>query len=121
VALNYANSTILKISFMKKIFIYILLISGPFFILKAQPQTEHLVEDISISTRDNKRLSGTLSIPSSLEPSSPIVIFVAAPQPVDRNYHGIYSAIADSLARNGIVSFRFDNRASSVELSKWIT
>lgn len=94
---------------MKYISIFFFL--GISILINAQPQTKYLVEDISISTRDNKKLSGTLSIPSSLEPISPIVIFVASPQPVDRNYHGIYSAIADSLARNGIASFRFDNRA----------
>lgn len=83
-----------------------------FTITNALPnQLDYSVKDISIPTRDNITLQGTLAIPSSSNSESPVVIFVTAPQPTDRNYNDLYSSMADSLARNGIASLRFDNRA----------
>jgi len=98
--------------------ICIILFLGIFTIINAQQkQTNYSVVDISIPTRDSIALQGILAIPFSFNTTSPVVIFVAAPQPIDRNYNDLYSNMADSLARNGIASLRFDNRAFADSIS----
>lgn len=77
-----------------------------------------LEEQFSFKTYDNKFLAGTLTIPEKNDSGTPIVIFVTSPLPCDRNYNGIFLAMADSLAQNGIASLRFDNRSFSNSASQ---
>lgn len=56
------------------------------------------------------KLSGIISQPKDVQPNSPILILVSPPQPIDRNYGGLYKALSDSLNKNGFITFRYDNR-----------
>lgn len=55
-------------------------------------------------------LRGTLSLPTDFKQGDPLFVFVSPPQPSERNYGGLYKALADSLAKNGIATYRYDNR-----------
>lgn len=77
-----------------------------------------LEEQFVFKTYDNKFLAGTLTIPEKNDSGTPIVIFVTSPLPCDRNCNGIFIAMADSLAQNGIASLRFDNRSFSDSASQ---
>lgn len=105
---------------MKKNYIALYLFFSFFFSINAQTIkfSINLEEQFSFKTYDNKLLSGILTIPEKNDSATPIVIFVCSPLPSDRNYHGLFSEMADSLAQNGIASLRFDNRSFSDSTSR---
>ena len=55
-------------------------------------------------------LHGTLSLPTNFKQGDPLFVFVTPPQSSERNYGGLYKALADSLAKKGIATYRYDNR-----------
>lgn len=57
------------------------------------------------------QLDGTLTIPASFEPDDKLVVLLTAPQAIQRDYHGMFSSLADTLGKRGVAVFRFDNRA----------
>jgi len=59
----------------------------------------------------NIRLAGTLSCPAG-EGAFPAVLLVASSGPHDRNYKGLFSSLADYLAKNGFCVLRYDNRGA---------
>lgn len=56
------------------------------------------------------KLSGVISQPKDVQPNSPLLILVSPPQPINRNYGGLYKALSDSLNNSGFITFRYDNR-----------
>ncbi|MGB0423965.1 MAG: alpha/beta hydrolase family protein, partial [Flavobacteriales bacterium] len=72
-------------------------------------------EDLSIeNTKDQVNLAGTLLIPDNWNDNSPIMVFITGSGPQTRNEeifeHEFFWVIADHLARNGVASFRYDDR-----------
>lgn len=55
-------------------------------------------------------LHGTLSLPTNFKQGDPLFVFVSPPQSSERDYGGLYKALADSLAKKGIATYRYDNR-----------
>lgn len=56
-------------------------------------------------------LEGTLTIPKTFTSSTKVVVLVAPPLPIPRDYYGLFSTLADILSKNGCATFRYDNRA----------
>lgn len=78
-----------------------------------QPPYPYSTEDLSIPTGD-ATLTGTLTIPAGADSSTPLVVMVSGSGQQDRDEslfdHRPFAVIADYLARNGIASFRYDDR-----------
>lgn len=55
-------------------------------------------------------LRGVLSEPENVRSDAPLLVFVSPPQPVDRDYDGLFKTLSDSLNSHGIITFRYDNR-----------
>ena len=74
----------------------------------------YVSEEFSFSDMTEKlNLRGTLILPQKMNSFTKIVILVAPPFPIYRDYYGLFSTLADVLGRNGIATLRFDNRAYS--------
>ena len=88
-----------------------LLLTASFF-LSFQAKSQSFTEEaFRFQILDGKMtLDGVLSIPKSGDKEMPLVIFVAPPQGNNRNYGGFFKALSDSLAKNGIATYRYDNR-----------
>lgn len=72
----------------------------------------YVSEDFSFSDAQGKSvLKGILTVPKNLSSSTSVVVLVAPPLPIPRDYYGLFATIADVLSKNGIVTLRFDNRA----------
>lgn len=56
-------------------------------------------------------LEGVLTVPKQITSTTKVVVLVAPPLPVPRDYYGLFSTLADVLSKKGIVTLRFDNRA----------
>jgi pimeloyl-ACP methyl ester carboxylesterase len=74
-------------------------------------------EEISFQNKqDGTQIFGTLTYPVDVKGSFPIVILASGSGPQDRDCnllgHKPFLVIADHLARNGIASFRFDDRGT---------
>lgn len=72
-------------------------------------------EELEISNEEDQiTLSGTLLIPDNWDHNAPIMVFITGSGPQNRNEeildHEFFLVIADHLARNGIGSFRYDDR-----------
>lgn len=55
-------------------------------------------------------LRGILSEPANALPNAPLLVLVSPPQPINRDYHGFFKTLSDTLNHYGIVTFRYDNR-----------
>ena len=71
--------------------------------------------EVSVKTLDGVRLYGTLTLPKKVA-NPPIVLIIPGSGPVDRDGNApkmkmnIYKILADSLAKHGIASLRYDKR-----------
>lgn len=88
-----------------------------FALLSAQTFTE---EPFSFPIKNGElTLGGVLTIPANfVEAKTPLVVFVAPPQSHNRDYGGSFKALSDSLAQNGIATYRYDNRNFSDSIPK---
>lgn len=70
--------------------------------------------DTTFTSSDNTLLSGTLVTPESMNSKTPVVVFITGSGPQNRDEemfdHCPFAVMADFLARNGVASFRFDDR-----------
>ena len=74
----------------------------------------YVSEEFSFSDMTEKlNLKGTLILPQKMNSFTKIVILVAPPFPIYRDYDGLFSTLADVLGRNRIATLRFDNRSYS--------
>lgn len=100
----------------KKLIISIVFL-GFFALLSAQTFTK---EPFSFPIKNGElTLGGVLTIPANfVEAKTPLVVFVAPPQSHNRDYGGSFKALSDSLAQNGIATYRYDNRNFSDSIPK---
>ena len=78
-----------------------------------QPPFPYSTEDLKINT-DAGILAGTLILPENADKTTPLVVMVTGSGQQNRDEelfdHKPFAVIADYLARNGIASFRYDDR-----------
>ncbi len=77
----------------------------------------YISEEIQFQNlKDNFNLSGTLTLPDTLE-QHPVVILVSGSGPQDRNEeilgHKTFLVLADYLTRNGLAVLRYDDRGTA--------
>ncbi|MBX3255007.1 MAG: alpha/beta hydrolase [Chitinophagaceae bacterium] len=89
----------------------ILLISGKSFANEPYDTTYKNFDYEFKVTEGKLSLKGVLSIPTNFKPADKLVILVSPPVALDRNYSGLFTAIADVMCKRGIAVLRFDNRA----------
>lgn len=82
-----------------------------------QPPYPYIVKDTVFMAPDGVELSGTLSIPIvEKNQEVPAVVMVTGSGPQNRDEemldHKPFAVIADYLARNGVASFRYDDRGT---------
>ncbi len=83
-----------------------------------QPPFPYVEKDTIFTSFDGVELAGTLTLPST-EPGKkfPTVVMVTGSGPQNRDEeifeHRPFAVIADYLARNGIASFRYDDRGTA--------
>ncbi len=82
-----------------------------------KPTFRYFYKEIKIKhIKEDFELSGTLVLPVDTTSNYPIVIMVSGSGPQDRDNtifdHKSFAVIADYLAKNGIASFRFDDRGT---------
>jgi pimeloyl-ACP methyl ester carboxylesterase len=101
---------------MKKLFITIALFTLPVFLLAKEKNRPVFSESRIILETTTGKIHGTLVVPDKTR-KTPLVIFIAGSGPTDRNGNSIlgvntnaYKLLSESLAVNGIASFRFDKR-----------
>jgi uncharacterized protein len=100
---------------MKNLFILIALCACFLSKIQAQPPPQYAEQNLSISIPVGK-LEGTLVLPNGVENPN-LVIIIAGSGPTDRNCNSqaglktnAFKMLADSLARLGVASFRYDKR-----------
>lgn len=78
-----------------------------------QPPFPYTTEELKITT-DAGSIAGTLTIPENADKTTPLAILVTGSGQQNRDEelfeHKPFAVIADHLARNGIASFRYDDR-----------
>ena len=79
------------------------------------PPFPYAIKDTVFYSADGTQLAGTLTIPESYrDRKCPIVVMVTGSGPQNRDEeifeHRPFAVIADYLARNGVASFRYDDR-----------
>lgn len=81
-----------------------------------EPFTYNTVDTIFVSG-DGAVLAGTLTFPDNRASNTPMVVFVTGSGPQNRDEemfdHRPFAVLADYLARNGVASFRYDDRGVS--------
>lgn len=76
----------------------------------------YTVENFSfVDARRSLLLDGTLTIPRNFNSTTKVVVLVSPPQPIQRDYYGLFSTLARVLSEYGVATLRFDNRAYSDE------
>jgi alpha-beta hydrolase superfamily lysophospholipase len=90
-----------------------------------RPPCDYYTEDITIKNKkSNIDLAGTLTLPSK-EGKFPVVILISGSGPQNRNSevlgHKPFLLWADYLAKNGIGSFRYDERGIGESTGKYST
>lgn len=80
-----------------------------------QPPFPYAERDTSFISTDGALLAGTLTLPTDMQPGrTAVVVMLTGSGPQNRDEeifeHRPFAVIADFLARNGIASFRFDDR-----------
>lgn len=70
--------------------------------------------DTVFTSSDGVKIAGTLTIPDKATKKTPVVVMITGSGPQNRDEeifeHRPFAVIADYLARNGIASFRYDDR-----------
>ncbi len=80
--------------------------------LASKDTLEYTSETFQFTDAQGKQvLEGTLTIPEKFTSSTKLVVLVAPPLPIPRDYYGLFATLADILSKNGCATFRFDNRA----------
>ncbi|MFG6386292.1 MAG: alpha/beta hydrolase [Muribaculaceae bacterium] len=73
--------------------------------------------DTTFTAEDGTLMAGTLVIPDKIAKGSPAVVMVTGSGPQNRDEelfeHKPFAVIADALARQGIISFRYDDRGTA--------
>lgn len=79
-----------------------------------RPPFPYQTVDTTFISSDGVKLAGTLTIPQNATEKTPVVVMVTGSGPQNRDEeifeHRPFAVIADYLARNGIASFRYDDR-----------
>ena len=80
-----------------------------------RPPFPYAVKDTSFVSADGTLLAGTLTIPADMRPGhTPVAVMLTGSGPQNRDEeifeHRPFAVIADYLARNGVATFRFDDR-----------
>ncbi len=79
-----------------------------------QPPYPYTETDTVFVSADGTELAGTLTVPQGAESNCPVVVMVTGSGPQNRDEeifeHKPFAVIADYLARQGIASFRYDDR-----------
>lgn len=83
-----------------------------------RPPFPYTEQDTVILSADGTELAGTIVIPAEARNGKvPVAVFVTGSGPQNRNEevfeHRPFAVIADYLARNGIASFRYDDRGTA--------
>lgn len=68
-------------------------------------------EPFSFETKDGLRLEGILTVPANCTDSTKVAVLVSPPIPVEKDYSGMYSSLAERLGKSGIATLRFSNRS----------
>lgn len=103
--------------FQKHMIIFLLGLTGCFCVHAqngpgSSDLQNYVTEEFLFSSKQGElALSGTFTIPKSFNSSTKIVILVAPPLPINRDYNGLFSTLANTLGNNGVAVLRFDNRA----------
>ena len=89
-----------------------------------QPPFDYYTEDIVVfNSKDSIHLSGTLTLPDTTGKKVPIVILISGSGPQNRDSeilgHKPFAVIADHLAKQGIGSFRYDERGVGKSTGKY--
>ncbi|MDE6668233.1 MAG: alpha/beta hydrolase, partial [Muribaculaceae bacterium] len=84
-----------------------------------QPPFPYIEKDMVFTSYDGTELAGTLTLPDATPGKKfPTVVMVTGSGPQNRDEeifeHRPFAVIADYLARNGIASFRFDDRGTAL-------
>lgn len=78
------------------------------------PPFPYLTTDTVFRSADGTELAGTLTVPAAASDGMPVVVMVTGSGPQNRDEeimgHVPFAVIADYLARNGVASFRYDDR-----------
>lgn len=81
-----------------------------------KPPYPYRMADTTFTSYDGVRLAGTLTIPQNATRKTPVAVMVTGSGPQNRDEelfeHHPFAVIADYLARNGIASFRYDDRGA---------
>ena len=83
------------------------------------PPFPYSTEEITITNPDfpDVSLAGTLTLPEETTDSTPVVVFISGSGQQNRDEemfgHKPFAVIADALARQGIASFRYDDRGTA--------
>ncbi|MDE7414094.1 MAG: alpha/beta hydrolase [Muribaculaceae bacterium] len=79
-----------------------------------QPPFPYIEKDTVFYSADSTRLAGTLTMLPQISAKCPVVVMVTGSGPQNRDEeifeHRPFAVIADYLARNGVASFRYDDR-----------
>ncbi len=90
-----------------------------------QPPFPYTETDTVFYSTDGTRMAGTLTVPRDYSKTYPTVVFVTGSGPQNRDEevfgHRPFAVIADFLARNGIASFRYDDRGTGQSLGDYKT
>ena len=82
-----------------------------------QPPFSYTVVDTTFVAPDGVNLAATLTLPEYYSIKTPIVVMVTGSGPQNRDEelfdHRPFAVIADYLARNGVASFRYDDRGTA--------
>ena len=89
-----------------------------------EPPFDYYTEEISIyNSKDSITLSGTLTLPDATGKKVPVVILISGSGPQNRDSeilgHKPFAVIADHLAKQGIGSFRYDERGVGKSTGKY--
>lgn len=91
-----------------------------------QPPFPYQAVDTTFYSADGTALRGTVTLPSDFDKTkTPICVFITGSGPQNRDEeffeHKPFAVISDFLARNGIASFRYDDRGTAESKGNHIT
>ncbi|MFQ3336123.1 MAG: putative esterase, partial [Flavobacteriales bacterium] len=89
------------------------------------PPFDYYTEELTIENQNSSiSLSGTLTLPAKDEKQYPVVVLITGSGPQDRDSemlgHKSFAVIADHLAKQGIGTFRYDERGVGKSTGKYV-
>ena len=89
------------------------------------PPFVYYTEELTIENKNaDLSLSGTLTLPAKDENTYPVVVLISGTGPQNRDSevfeHKLFAVIADHLAKQGIGSFRYDERGVAKSTGKYV-